>query len=367
VAVEEAQASPYVIIGMILVNDNNAIVLFDSGASHSFVAASFVQKYNLPLSMLKNRMIVSSPGRDMHARHVCSKVSILVGGVEFLANLIVLESKGIDVILGMDWLSKHNGLIDCARKAVRLTPSSGKELEYVAENLVTDKAASNRIVLNHLDAVSTLDVRTVSEYPHVFLEELPAMPPDREIEFVIKLVPGTAPIFKRPYRMAANQLAELKQLLQELLDKGYIRPSASPWGAPIIFVLKKDGTQRMCVDYHSLNEVTIKKKYPLPRINDLFDQLKGACVFSKIDLRSRYHQLRIRASDIPKTSFITRYGLYEYTIMSFGLTNAPAYFTYLMNKVFMEYLDKFVVVFIDNILIFSKNEEEHNEHLRLVL
>jgi hypothetical protein len=271
------------------------------------------------------------------------------------------------VILGMDWLSKHNGLIDCAKKAVRLTPSSGKELEYVAENLVTDKAASNRIVLNHLDAVSTLDVRTVSEYPHVFLEELPAMPPDREIEFVIKLVPGTAPIFKRPYRMAANQLAELKQLLQELLDKGYIRPSASPWGAPIIFVLKKDGTQRMCVDYHSLNEVTIKKKYPLPRINDLFDQLKGACVFSKIDLRSRYHQLRIRASDIPKTSFITRYGLYEYTIMSFGLTNAPAYFTYLMNKVFMEYLDKFVVVFIDNILIFSKNEEEHNEHLRLVL
>jgi hypothetical protein len=192
------------------------------------------------------------------------------------------------------------------------------------------------------------------------------MPPDREIEFVIELVPGTAPIFKRPYRMAANQLAELKEQLQELLDKGYICPGASPWEAHVIFVPKKDGTKRMCVDYRSLNEVTVKNKYPLPRIDDLFDQLKGACVFSKIDLRSGYHQLKIRATDIPKTAFITRYGLYEYTVMSFGLTNAPAYFMYLMNKVFMEYLDKFVVVFIDDILIFSKNEE-HNEHLHLVL
>jgi hypothetical protein len=143
VVVEDAQEAPNVIIGMILVNDNNAIVLFDSGASHSFVVASFVQKYNLLLSMLVNRMIISSPGGDMHAMHVCSKVSILIRGVEFLANLIVLESKGIDVMLGMDWLSKHNGLIDCDKKVVRLTPSSGKELEYVVEDLVTNKVASN--------------------------------------------------------------------------------------------------------------------------------------------------------------------------------------------------------------------------------
>jgi hypothetical protein len=271
------------------------------------------------------------------------------------------------VILGMDWLSKHNGMIDCAKKAVRLTPSSGKELECVAENLVTDKAASNRIVLNHLDAVSILNIMTISEFPDVFPEELPGMPPDHEIEFVIELVPDTTPIFKRSYRMAANQLAELKEQLQKLLDKGYIYPSASPWGAPVIFVPRKDGTQRMCMDYRSLNEVTIKNKYPLPRIDDLFDQQKGACFFSKIDLRSGYHQLKIRAIDIPKTFFITQYGLYEYTVMSFGLTNAPAYFMYLMNKVFMEYLDKFVVVFIDDILIFSKNEEEHDEHLRSVL
>jgi hypothetical protein len=162
-------------------------------------------------------------------------------------------------------------MINCAKKAVKLTTSSGKEMEYVIENFVTDKAASNRVVLNQLDAASTMDVKTISEFLDVFPEELPGMPPDREIEFVIELVSGTAPIFKRPYRMAANQLAELKEQLQELLDKGYIHPSASPWGAPVIFVPKKDGTQRMCVDYHSLNEVTIKNKYPLPRINNLFD------------------------------------------------------------------------------------------------
>jgi hypothetical protein len=141
----------------------------------------------------------------------------------------------------MNWLSKHNEMINYAKKAVRLTPSGGKELEYVAENLLMDKSPSNRIVLNHLDAVSTLDIRTVSKYPDVFSEELPCMPPDREIEFVIELVSGTAPIFKRPYRMVANQLAELKKQLQELLDKGYIRPGASPCGAPVIFVPKKDG------------------------------------------------------------------------------------------------------------------------------
>ena len=138
-------------------------------------------------------------------------------------------------------------------------------------------------------------------------------------------------------------------------------------GTPLLLVEKKDKTLRMVVDYRSFNEVTIKNKYPLPMINDLFDQLQGAKVFSKIDLRSGYHQLKIRELDIPKTTFTTRYGLYEYTVMSFGLTNAPTYFMSMMNKVFMEFLDKFVVVFIHDILVYSKNEEEHMEHLRLVL
>src|SRR6187455_1030284 len=193
------------------------------------------------------------------------------------------------------------------------------------------------------------------------------MPPDREVEFVIDLLPGTTPISKRPYMMYVEELKELKKQLTKLQEAGYIRPSSSPWGAPVLFVQKKDGSQRMCVDYRSLNDVTMKNKYLLPRIEDLFDQMRGEMVFSKIDLRLGYHQMKIRPSDIPKMTFSTRYGLYEFTVMSFGLTNAPAYFMNLMNKVFMEYLDRFVMVFIDNILIYSKNDSDHEEHLRLVL
>jgi hypothetical protein len=193
------------------------------------------------------------------------------------------------------------------------------------------------------------------------------MPPERKVEFAIELIPGTAPISKRAYRVYGPELVELKKQIDKLLEKGYIRPSTSHWAAPVLFVENKDGTKRMCIDYRALNEVTIKNKYPLPRIEDLFDQLRGASVFSKIDLRLGYHQLRIRPADIPKTTFITKYGLYEFMVMSFGLTNALAYFTYLMNSVFMDYLNKFVVAFIDDILIYSQNEQEHEEHLRKVL
>jgi hypothetical protein len=176
------------------------------------------------------------------------------------------------------------------------------------------------------------DIRVVREYPDVFPAELPGMPPNHDIEFLIELLPGMPHISMRPYRMPINELVELKKQIAKLQAKGFIRHSSSPWGAPVLFVEKKVGTQRMCVDYRSLNEVTIKNKYPLPLIEDLFDQMKGASLFSKIDLRSGYHQLKIRELDIPKTTFCTRYGLYEYTVMSFGLTNAPAYFMYLMNK-----------------------------------
>jgi hypothetical protein len=240
-----------------------------------------------------------------------------------------------------------------------MTTPEGKEMEFIAELVVTTKGVANCTKVNQLDASQGSEVPVVIEFPDVFLEELPGMPPDRDIEFVIELKPGTAPIYKTPYRMATPELAELKEHVKELLEKGFTCPSSSPWGAPVIFIPKKDGTQRLCVDYHALNEVTVKNKYPLPRIDDMFDQLRGACVFSKIDLRSGYHQLKIRECDISKTTFVSRYGLYEYTVMSFGLTNAPTYFMYLMNKVFVEYLDKFVVVFIDDILVYSGSEEEH--------
>ena len=168
--------------------------------------------------------------------------------------------------------------------------------------------------------------------------------------------------------MHKEELVEVKAQIDDLIAKGFIRPSSSSWGCPVIFVNKRDTKiPRLVVDYHPLNAVTIKNKYPIPRINDLFDQLVGATVFSKLDLRSGYHQIQIRKEDIPKTAFITRYGLYEYTVMSFGLTNAPATFMRLMNSVFHEYLDKFVVVYIDDILVYSKTEDEHAEHLRLIL
>jgi hypothetical protein len=222
-------------------------------------------------------------------------------------------------------------------------------------------------VLNRTKVIASQDIRVVQEYLDVFPEELSGIPPDRDIELLIELLPGTPPISKRSYRIPINELVELKKQITKLQAKGFIRPSSSPWGAPVLFVEKKDGTQQMCIDYRSFNEITIKNKCPLPRIVDLFDQMKGAGVFSKIDLISEYHQLKIQESDIPKTAFHTWYRLYEYIMMSFGLTNAPTYFMYLRNKVFMEYLDKFVVVFIDDILVFSKMEEEHLKHLRLVL
>jgi hypothetical protein len=193
------------------------------------------------------------------------------------------------------------------------------------------------------------------------------MPPERAIEFKIELQLGTTPIAKSLYWMTQVELAELKVQLKDMLDKGYICQSSSPWGCPALFVKKKDEALRLCVDYRSLNTVTIKNKYPLSRIDLLFDQLVRVQVFSKIDLCSDYHQIKIRVEDIPKTAFSMRYDLYEYLIMSFGLANVSSHFMYLMNYVFMEELKKFVMVFIDDILVYSKSTQEHEEHLRVML
>ncbi|GJV73423.1 putative reverse transcriptase domain-containing protein [Tanacetum coccineum] len=223
------------------------------------------------------------------------------------------------------------------------------------------------VAIRVLEACASLPKKGYVIFPDVFPEDLPGLPPARQVEFQIDLVPGATPVARAPYRLAPSKMKELSEKLQELSDKGFIRPSSLPWGAPVLFVKKKDGSFRMCIDYRELNKLTVKNRYPLPRIDDLFDQLQGSSVYSKIDLRSGYHQLRVREEDIPKTAFRTRYGHYEFQVMPFGLTNAPAVFMDLMNRVCKPYLDKFVIVFIDDILVYSKNKQEHKEHLKLIL
>jgi hypothetical protein len=259
---ETAQENPQVMLGMFLVNSIPASVLFYSGASHSFISAQFVAKHSIPMCPMKQTILVRSPG-EMKALYMCPNVSLKIMGADFWARLIVLESKDLDVILGMDWLGIHEAMIQCAKRTVLLTSPKGDKIE-----LVVDPSSDAGGSVQQLDGKPLEDIRVVCEYADVFPEELPSMTPDRDVEFVIDLLPGTAPISKCPYRMSSTQLLELKKHIKELLEKGFIRPSSSPCGAPIIFVEKKDGTQRMCVDYRLLNEVTIKNKYPLPRICD---------------------------------------------------------------------------------------------------
>jgi hypothetical protein len=221
--------------------------------------------------------------------------------------------------------------------------------------------------VHHTTAQNLEDIPVAFEFPDVFSDDLPGMSPGQDVEFTIELQHGMTLISRQPYKIAPKELAKLKIQLNKLLDKGYICPSSSPWGCPALFVKKKDQALRLCVDYQPLNTITIKNKYPLPHIDILFDQLVGAMVFSKIDLRLGYHQIKIHPEDILKTVFSMRYGLYEYLVMSFRLINAPAHFMYLMNYMFMPELDKFIMVFIDDILLYSKNGEEHEQHLRNIL
>ncbi|KAJ9552882.1 hypothetical protein OSB04_016927 [Centaurea solstitialis] len=247
----------------------------------------------------------------------------------------------------------------------------------VEPEVVTGEAVRERGGMSYLLYVAEIagekkrkavaDVPVVRDFPDVFPEDLPGVPPERQVEFGIDLIPGAAPVAKAPYRLAPPEMKELSNQLEELLGKGFIRPSSSPWGAPILFVKKKDGSMRMCIDYRELNKLTVKNRYPLPRIDDLFDQLQGAAWFSKIDLRSGYHQVKVREEDVQKTAFRTRYGHFEFVVMPFGLTNAPAVFMDLMNRVCRPMLDKSVIVFIDDILIYSKTKEDHVIHLIEVL
>ncbi|GJU31811.1 putative reverse transcriptase domain-containing protein [Tanacetum coccineum] len=250
----------------------------------------------------------------------------------------------------------HDAVIVCGEKDVRI-PCGNKTLIVEGDKVTKKKSKEKRLE----------DVSVIHDFPEVFLDDLPGLPPPRKVEFRIDLVPGAAPVARAPYRLAPSKMKELSVQLQELLEKGFIRLSSLAWGAPVLFVNKKDGSFRMCIDYCKLNKPTIKNCYPLSRIDALFDQLQGSSVYSKIDLRSGYHQLRIKEEDIPITTFQTRYGHFKFQVMPFGLTNVSVVFMDLMNRVCKPYLDKSVIVFIDDILIYSKNKKEHGEHLKIIL
>nr|GEY17537.1 putative reverse transcriptase domain-containing protein [Tanacetum cinerariifolium] len=332
-----------------------------SRADRSFVSTTFSALLDVaPSTLYTSYAVELADGRISETNIVLRACTLGLLGHPFDIDLMPVELGSFDVIIDMDWLAKHHALIVCDGKVVRIPYgnevliirgddcdgrsklniiSCTKTWKYIQKGChvylaqVTSKKAEDKSEEKRLE-----DVPIIREFSEVFPEDLPGLPPARQVEFQIDLVPGVAPVARAP-------------------------PSSSPWGAPVLFVKKKDGSFRMCINYRELNKLTVKNRYPLPRINDLFDQLQGSKVYSKIDLRSGYHQLRVREEDIPKTAFRTRYGHYEFQVMPFGLTNAPAVFMDLMNQVCKPYLDRFVIVFIDDILIYSKNRKEHEGHL----
>ncbi|XP_074314421.1 uncharacterized protein LOC141649635 [Silene latifolia] len=357
---EAAKEDAHVVTGTFLVNSKPTFVLFDSGATHSFISREHVRTLNLTAYDRVVDSVIVPSGESVPCDRIYTRVPIQIGEVVFYCDLMEFPLGGFEVILGMDWLGKYKAFIDCYQKKISLRGPKGVRVTYKGymvkpkvkfisvNTLKSSLRKGDQLILCQMwdresEAPRISEIPVVRDFEGVFPEEIPGLPPKRDVDFSIDLKPGAGPISKPPYRMGPKEMEELKKQLDELAEKGYIRPSVSPWGAPVLFVKKKDGSLRLCVDYRELNNVTIKNRYPLPRIDDLFDQLSRAGVFSKIDLRSGYHQLRIKNEDIPKTAFRTRYGHYD------------------------PYLDKFVVVFIDDILVYSKNEEEHEEHLRIVL
>ena len=302
---------------------------------------------------------------------------VLIGGQEFPSDLMALDMRDFDVVLGMDWLSRHRATLDCYKKEVQLHRPGKLEVKFrglhkeLSSSMISAMEAQRMLCKGSQGYLAYVveagkeetlvdEIPFVREFPDVFPYDIAGLPPNREVEFTIDLIPGTEPISIPPYRMALVELREIKARLEELLSKGFIRPSISPWGAPVLFVKKKYGSLQLCIDYRQLNRVTIHNQYPLPRIDELFDQLQGSRVYSKIDLRPGYHQLRGQEGDVPKTAFKTCYGHYEFLEMPFGFTNALTAFMDLMNRVFQPYLDRFVIVFIDDILVYSGSPEEHS-------
>ena len=380
----------------------------DNGATHNFITPVCARKFDLKLQPLRNLAINFVQGFT-NTCSIIEDVEVEAGDWKGQTTFLSVDMEHFDVILGLEWVDRYvisqfgkkvdkllldnedgkGGIIVnmYRHKEERVTNQKAR-IASLHVQLCSAKVASKALKKGgqlflctslHKRIQEKQDVKKVrlgddsfheilNQFNDVLTEEFPkTLPPQRAIDHQIPLIPGSMPPAKAPYRMNATQLAELKKQLQELEECGFIRPSNSPYGAPVIFVAKKDGTMRLCMDYRALNKITIKSKYPIPVIADLLDQLQGAQYFSRIDLRSGYHQIRIAEEDIEKTAFCTRYGSFEWLVMSFGLTGAPGTFCRLRNDLFRDYLDKFVIIYIDDLLIFSKSLEEHKRHVTQVL
>ncbi|XP_021629623.1 uncharacterized protein LOC110627583 [Manihot esculenta] len=360
---KEDRDSPDVIVGTFSIFDKPVHALIDPGSTHSYIYLPITNEEKLQADSLNQDIIVTNPlGHSVIVSKVYRDCPISIHGHTFNGDLTELPFREFDVILSMDWLSRHRVIVDCRSKRITLKTLVDHDMVVVGDRSdylsnIISTATARRLISKGCEAylvfaletkkenLGVHDISTVCDFSDVFPDDLPGLPPEREVKFAIDVIPGTAPISIAPYRMALTKLKELKIQLQELLNKGFIRPSISPWGTPVLFV-KKEGWDTKIV-------------YRL--------QLKEASVFSKIDLRSGYHQLKIKETDVSKTAFRTRYGHYEFLVMPFGLTNASAAFMDLMNRIFHPYLDQFVVVFIDDILIYSKTKEEHDQYLRIAL
>ncbi|GKE10875.1 putative reverse transcriptase domain-containing protein [Tanacetum coccineum] len=326
---EEAVQDPNIVTGTFTLNNHYATTLFDSGADYSFVSTTFIPLLGIEPSDLRfSYEIEIASGQLVEIDKVIKGCKLEIDGHVFDINFIPFESGSFDVIIGMDWLSNHKAKIICHEKVVRIPLLDGNVLKVLGER---PEEKARHLMSAKAKEQKQKEMVVVRDFPEVFLSDLSGLPPIREIEFRIELVPRAIPVLKSPYQLAPSEMEELSGQLKELQDKGFIRPSLSPWGAPVLFVKKKDGSFRMCIDYRELNKLTIENRYPLPRIDDLFDQLQGS----------------------------SGYGHFEFTIMPFGLTNAPAVFMDMKNRVCRPYLDKFVIVLIDDILVYSKTHEEH--------
>jgi hypothetical protein len=375
------------------VNHHPCQVLVDCGATTDFISEDFVREKGLQTSgNPTDHFVIMGNGKRENCGLTCT-VNLKAHGYHTRRTFRVTKLPHHHVILGMPWLSAVNPHLDFQQKICTVKqglqtivlgtkpdahPASGDVLMTAKQLCRAMRKPDTQVLLVLLEPLNErLDLpketpaaveSLLQDFTDVFPKDLPkGLPPDRGFPHRIELEPGHQPPHKNPYRLSPLELEELRKQLQELIDHDYIQPSKSPYGAPVLFVKKKDGSLRMCVDYRMLNKITVKNKHPLPRIDELLDQLSGARYFSKLDLRSGYWQVPVAAEDTVKTAFKTRYGLFEFKVMPFGLTNAPATFQAMMNHVLAPFVDKFVANILDDILIYSKTLEEHVEHLRQVL